>query len=159
VGALGGGRSVAPLGQRRMDGRLPPAACEQREQECRGDQTGRNIDKIPPGSSGTGSSSLGSTATPSRGRRFLSSPTAGSTPSPKSPKCHSTSSKVRFRSVESVREFTPSNAPSTVPHSPDVDFDTQGGGADIPIDRSSPFFGGSGLRLALAGEQMLRSSQ
>lgn len=158
VGALGGGRSVAPLGQRRMDGRLPSAACEQREQECCGDQTGRNIDKIPLGSTGTGSSSLASTATPSRGRGFLSSPTAGSTPSPKSPK-HNTSSKVRFRSVVSVREFTPSNAPSSVPHSPDVDFDTQGEGADIPIDRSSPFFGGSGLRLALVGEQMLRSSQ
>jgi hypothetical protein len=40
-----------------------------------------------------------------------------------------------------------------------VDFDPQGGAADIAIDRSSPFFGGSGLQLALAGEQMLRSSQ
>jgi len=161
VGALGGGRSVAPVG-RRMDGRLPPAACEQREQECGGEKTGRNTDKRPLGSSGTGSSSLGSTATtptPSRSRRFLASPTAGSTPSPKSPKCHSTSSRVRFRSVESVREFTPSNAPSSVPHSPDVDFDTQGGGADIPIDQSSPFFGGSGWRLELEGEQMLRSLQ
>jgi len=150
AGALGGGRSVAPLGTRSPHGRLPPAACEQREQECRGDQTGRNADKWPLGGSGPGGSSLGSTATPSRGRRLLSSPAAGSTPSPK---CHSTSSRVRFRSVESVREFTPSNAPSSVPHSPAVDFD--GPGADAPIDRSSPFFGGSGL----AGEQTPRSSQ
>jgi len=142
MGAVGGGRSVAPVGPRRAGAFLPPSRCEPQALDdhspaAAGGKTGRFADKQQH--------LVDSVATPGRSRTCRQTGAEGGAAffalSPGS--CRRR--QVRFRSVDSVVEFTPQSAPQSPNAAPSDRSDSaceNVTGDDSPLDSTSPFFGG-----------------
>ncbi|CAK0905804.1 unnamed protein product [Prorocentrum cordatum] len=142
AGALAGGRSIAPMGSKRISWFLSPRARPHREPGPVGDQTGRHADQRPLGGANGASLPPLRGSVGAAGRQDASSLSAG-------PALERGIGKVHFGGVESVCEISPISSASSQdslrpPHSP-----------QSPVghaDSSSPFFGGC-LKTALAGDR------
>ncbi|CAK0905806.1 unnamed protein product [Prorocentrum cordatum] len=106
AGALAGGRSIAPMGSKRISWFLSPRARPHREPGPVGDQTGRHADQRPLGGANGASLPPLRGSVGAAGRQDASSLSAG-------PALERGIGKVHFGGVESVCEISPISSASS----------------------------------------------